>query len=397
MTGMLGTPRAAPMSRRRPASLASRALDREGFVRRLDWVLVIAVALLCLLGCALVWAAMKPQGLGTSYLKKDVLNIVIGVGLAILAASVDYRTLRAYTPVLYGLSVFGLLVVLSPLGRTVNGAHSWIGLGGTFEIQPSEFAKVAVVLGIAMLLSEKREGISEPTPQDIMLSLGFSALPILLILLQPDVGSIMVFAVVIFGMLSLSGIGARWIVAMIVTAVLGALLIGHLHLLHQYQVDRLTSFANLDNAHNTSAQTFGYNQQQARIAIGHGGVFGQGLGHGTQTNGQFVPEQQTDFVFSVAGEELGLLGAGLIVLLLGVVLWRALRIARLAEDRFGMLVAVGIVCWFGFQIFENIGMNLGIMPITGLPLPFLSYGGTSMFASMLAIGLLLNVHLRSQR
>jgi rod shape determining protein RodA len=144
-------------------------------------------------------------------------------------------------------------------------------------------------------------------------------------------------------------------------------------------------------------QGFGYNTHQARIAIGHGGLFGQGLFHGSQTNGHFVPEQQTDFVFTVAGEELGLVGAGVLVLLVGIVLWRGLTIAAKAEDAFGTLIAVGIVCWFGFQAFENIGMTVGIMPVTGLPLPFVSYGGSSMFVSMLAVGLLQNVHIRSAR
>jgi rod shape determining protein RodA len=392
------TARSSPVRARRPVSLTSRALNRDSFLRKLDWVMVAAVAVLCVLGCALVWAATKPQGVSSSYLKKDLLNVILGLGLAVVAASVDYRTLRAYTPVLYVASILGLLIVLSPLGETINGAHSWIVLGGGFEIQPSEFAKIAVVLGMAMLLSERRDGVMAPTTQDVLLCLGFSAVPVLLILLQPDVGSIMVFAFIIFGMLALSGISAKWVVGMLVGAVFGIFVIAHLHLLHHYQVARITSFAHLDAAHKSAeTQQAGYNQSQARIAIGHGGIFGQGLGHGTQTNGQFVPEQQTDFVFSVAGEELGMVGAGLIVLLQGIVLWRALRIARLAEDRFGMLVAVGIVCWFGFQIFENVGMNLGIMPITGLPLPFVSYGGTSMFASMIAIGLLQNVHIRTAR
>jgi len=384
--------RSAPVAARRD-SLAARALDRESFLRRLDWVLVGAVAVLCVMGCALVWAATKPQGLSSSYLKKDVLNVIIGVGLAVIAASVDYRTLRAYTPVLYVASVIGLLAVLSPLGQRINGAHSWISFGGGFELQPSEFAKVAVILGMGMLLSEKREGSSEPTTQDILFCLGIAAVPVLLILAQPDVGSTMVFAVIIFGMLTLSGISAKWVVGMLGAAVLGSLLIAHLHLLHKFQIDRLTSFTNP----HAGAESFGLNQHESILAIGHGGIFGQGLGHGSLTNGQFVPEQPTDFVFSVAGEELGLVGAGLIVLLSGIVLWRALRIARLAQDRFGMLVAVGIVCWFGFQAFENIGMNLGVMPITGLPLTFVSYGGTSMFASMIAIGLLQNVHIRTPR
>ncbi|HWC34586.1 MAG TPA: rod shape-determining protein RodA [Mycobacteriales bacterium] len=392
MTDWSESTRSAPISLRRE-TLRERALDRDSFLRQLDWVLVAAVSVLCVLGCALVWAAAKPQGLGSSYLKKDILNILIGSSLAVTAALVDYRTLRAYTPVLYAASLLGLLVVLTPLGSTINGAHSWIKLGGGFEVQPSEFAKIAVVLGIAMLLAEKREGRSEPTRNDILLCFALSAVPVLLILAQPDVGSVMVFVVTIFGMLALSGVPGRWVGGMLALAVIGAFFVIHAHLLHQYQLARFQALTHNNNS--AAAQTFKFNQQQAGIAIGHGGWFGQGLGHGTQTNGQFVPEQQTDFVFSVAGEELGLVGSALVVLLSGVVLWRALRIARYARDQFGMLVGVGIVCWFAFQTFENIGMNLGIMPITGLPLPFVSYGGTSMFASMIAIGLLQNVRVRS--
>jgi rod shape determining protein RodA len=386
--------RSAPISLRRE-TLRERAMDRDSFFRQLDWVLVAAVSVLCVLGCALVWAAAKPQGLGSTYLKKDILNIAIGASLAVIAALVDYRTLRAYTPVLYIASIFGLLVVLTPLGSTINGAHSWITLPAGFEVQPSEFAKVAVVLGIAMLLAEKREGRSEPTRNDILLCFALSAVPVLLILAQPDVGSVMVFVVTIFGMLALSGIPGRYVGGMLALAIIGAFFVIHAHLLHTYQLARFQALSHNNNS--VAAQTFQFNQHQAGIAIGHGGWFGQGLGNGTQTNGQFVPEQQTDFVFSVAGEELGLFGAALVVVLSGVVLWRALRIARYAMDQFGTLVSVGIVCWFAFQTFENIGMNLGIMPITGLPLPFVSYGGTSMFVSMIAIGLLQNVRVRSNR
>ena len=170
--------------------------------------------------------------------------------------------------------------------------------------------------------------------------------------------------------------------------------VAHLHLLHKLPARAADQ---LHQPARRAARPSGSTSSRRASRSSTGGIFGQGLGHGRMTNGQFVPEQPTDFVFSVAGEELGLVGAGLIVVLCGVVLWRALRIARLAQDRFGMLVAVGIVCWFGFQAFENIGMNLGIMPITGLPLPFVSYGGTSMFASMIAIGLLQNVYIRTPR
>ncbi|MFC6343433.1 FtsW/RodA/SpoVE family cell cycle protein, partial [Nocardioides hankookensis] len=162
--------------------------------------------------------------------------------------------------------------------------------------------------------------------------------------------------------------------------------------LKQYQVDRFLAFTNPD----LDPRGAGYNVEQARIAIGNGGVFGQGLFDGSQTRAGFVPEQHTDFVFTVAGEELGLVGAGVLIALLAVVIWRALAIAARTDDVFGRLAAAGIACWFGFQAFQNVGMCLGIMPVTGVPLPFVSYGGSSMFAGLLAIGLLQNIHLRAQ-
>ncbi len=390
------TPRGSPYAVRRRETLRERALDRESPLRRIDWVLLVAVASLATLGALLVWGATKPNNVAHGWdpngdLKRDLLNISIGVALGGVAAMVDYRTVRAYTPVVYLASLVGLVAVLVH-GETVNGSHSWIKLGPGFEVQPSEFAKIALIVLAAMLLGERRDGEVAPDGRDVWLTLAASAVPILLILKQPDVGTVMVIGFVVFGMIAISGVSARWIVGMLLVAVVGALVITHLHLLKEYQIDRFTSFTNPT----ADTQGAGYNTHQARIAIGSGGLFGKGLFHGTQTNGQFVPEQNTDFVFTVAGEELGLVGASLIVLLVGVVLWRGLSIAARAEDAFGTLVAVGVVCWFGFQAFENIGMTIGIMPVTGLPLPFVSYGGSSMFASMLAVGLLQNVHMRSR-
>ena len=391
------SPQRAPYQRRRE-TLRERALDRESPLRRLDWILLAAVACLCTLGALLVWGATKPEQLSqgldpNAFLKKDILNIGIGLFLGALAAIVDYRTIRAYAPVVYLASVIGLIAVLVPhIGVTINGSHSWIPIGGGFEVQPSEFAKIAIIVLMAMLLGERADGARAPDDRDVWLSLAICTLPVLLILKQPDVGTIMVLAFVIFGVISMSGVSAKWVLGMLGVAVLVTLLIVHLHLLKQYQIDRLTNFTNPTK----DTQGFGYNTHQARIAIGSGGPFGKGLFHGTQTNGHFVPEQQTDFVFTVAGEELGFFGAGILILLVGVVLWRGLSIAARAEDTFGTLVAVGIVCWLGFQAFENIGMTVGIMPVTGLPLPFVSYGGSSMFAVMLAVGLLQNVHMRSR-
>ncbi|HEV2889642.1 MAG TPA: rod shape-determining protein RodA [Frankiaceae bacterium] len=377
-------------------SLRERAFDRESPLRRLDWVLVLSAIALSGIGAALVWSATKSnlaaKGLDPdTFLKRHILNVGIGLALGACAALVDYRVLRAYAPVVYVASCLGLIAVLSPLGSTINGAHSWIVIGGGFQIQPSEFAKVALVVGMAMILGEKRDNETDPRDGDVVLVLLLAAVPMALILLQPDFGTMMVFVFVILGVLAVSGAPTRWVAGLVIVGALSGWGILHFHLLKDYQEKRLTAFANPD----ADPKHTGYNVKQAKIAIGSGRVTGKGLFNGTQTNGQFVPEQQTDFVFTVAGEELGFVGASAILLLLGMILWRGTRIAVNAGDMFGTLVAAGVVSWFAFQSFVNIGMTLGIMPVTGLPLPFVSYGGSSMFATMIAIGLLCNVKMRS--
>jgi rod shape determining protein RodA len=392
------TPRAAPIRLRpRSASLRERSLDRESPLRNLDWWLLLAVAALIGVGALLVWSATKQRMVNAgldpqAFLKKHVINAVIGLVLGSAAALVDYRSLRAYAPIVYGLSCLGLVVVLSPLGATINGAHSWIVLPAGFQVQPSEFAKVALVVGMAMLLGEKRDGESEPRDGDVVLVLALAAVPMGLIMLQPDLGTMLVMTAIILGVLAVANAPARWIGGLLVAGVTVCFAAVQLGVLEEYQLDRFRAFADPS----ADPRGAGYNVNQAVTAIGAGGLLGKGLFNGTQTNGRFIPEQQTDFVFTVAGEELGLLGAGGIVLLLGLVLWRGLRIARLTSDPFGRLVAGGVVAWFAFQSFVNIGMTLGIMPVTGLPLPFVSYGGSAMFANLMAVGLLQNVHMRSR-
>jgi rod shape determining protein RodA len=349
------------------------------------------------IGAFLVWSATKTRleaadGDPQAFLKRHVLNLLLGLALGAVAALVDYRMLRAYAPIVYVASCLGLIAVLSPLGSVINGSRSWIQVGAGFQIQPSEFAKVALVVGMAMILGEKRDGEDDPRDSDVVLVLALAAVPMGLIMLQPDFGTMMVFVFTILGVLAVSGAPARWIGGLVTIGVSGGWAILHFNLLEDYQLERFKAFANPG----ANLSTAGYNVNQARIAIGSGGFRGAGLFHGTQTTGQFVPEQQTDFVFTVAGEELGFIGAGLILLLLAIVLWRGIRIAATAGDAFGTLVASGVVSWFAFQSFVNIGMTLGIMPVTGLPLPFVSYGGSSMFAVMIAIGLLCNVHMRSR-
>jgi len=366
--------------------------------RRVDWWLVGSAIALSFLGAILIYSAtrgkLETQGLDPlTFLKRHLVNMVLGLGLAVVIQRFDYRAIRAYAPVLYAASLLGLLVVLTPIGRTINGSHSWIVLPAGFSIEPAEFAKVAVILMMAMILSEKHDASETPRGSDIGLALLVAVVPMVLILKQPNVGTVLMILGPMLAILAVAGVRARVLAAVLGSGAVITAIVVQLHLVKTYQVQRFIAFVQPG----VNQRTFGYNTTEARIAIGSGGWVGEGLFHGTQTQGRFVPENQTDFIFSVLGEELGFLGSMALIVLLGIFLWRAYRIARNADDLFGRLVATGILCWIGVQAFENIGMNLGIMPVTGVPLPFLSYGGSSMFAVWIAVGLLLNVHLRSRQ
>ncbi len=365
-------------------------------LRRLDWPLLGAALALSALGAVLVYSATRGRtqltgGDQYSFLVQHVVNTVIGIALATGTVWIGSRRLRDLVPVLYGITLVLVLLVLTPAGATINGSRRWIIIGG-MSIQPAEFVKVTIVLAMAVLLATKVDvgDRQRPDHRSVLQSLAVAGVPAALVLLTPDLGQFMGIGVIVLGVLLVSGASRRWIAGLLAVGVIGAVAVWQLHLLDQYQVNRFAAFA--DPALDPSG--VGYNTSQARIAIGSGGLLGQGLFHGAQTSGQFVPEQQTDFVFSVAGEELGFVGAGALIALLGIVLWRALRIARECPDLYGTVVSTGIVAWLAFQAFENIGMNLGIMPVTGLPLPFVSYGGSSMFAGWIAIGILQSIRLQ---
>tara|TARA_B100000085_G_scaffold38840_1_gene31968 strand:+ start:433 stop:1590 length:1158 start_codon:yes stop_codon:yes gene_type:complete len=367
-----------------------------GYWRDLDWILLIAAFALSLMGSLLVWSASRadlasesdPQ----SYLKRHLINIGVALVLGFIASRINYRLLRAYTPVVYMASMILLLVPFVPgLGVTIAGARAWIDVPFGLTIQPSEFAKITVILMMAALLSERRDREEEPSAQDVLLALVVAAIPTAIILVQNDTGTVLILAAVSLSIVAVSGVPTRWLVGLIGAAILGVLASIQLGLLQEYQVDRLTSFINPDADVSASA----YNANQARIAIGGGGLDGYGLFEGPQTQGNFVPVNESDFIFTVAGEELGFLGSALLIVLMAVILWRAVLIAWKADDLYGRLVATGVAAWLAFQMFENIGMTLGIMPITGIPLPFVSAGGTSMMATWLALGLLQTVRLHS--
>ena len=381
------------------ASDAAVAPQRDrggGYWRDLDWILLIAAFALSLMGSLLVWSASRAdlasEGDPQSYLKRHLINIGVALVLGFIASRINYRLLRAYTPVVYVASMILLLVPFVPgLGVTIAGARAWIDVPLGLTIQPSEFAKITVILMMAALLSERRDREEEPSAQDVLLALVVAAIPTAIILVQNDTGTVLILAAVSLSIVAVSGVRTRWLVGLIGAAILGVLASIQLGLLQEYQVDRLTSFINPDEDVSASA----YNANQARIAIGGGGLDGYGLFEGPQTQGNFVPVNESDFIFTVAGEELGFLGSALLIALMAVILWRAVLIAWKADDLYGRLVATGVAAWLAFQMFENIGMTLGIMPITGIPLPFVSAGGTSMMATWIALGLLQTVRLHS--
>jgi rod shape determining protein RodA len=386
-------------------SLWARLFAKDGLLRRYDWYLILVTLVLTGCGTVFIWAATAPSlreaGLDPhTYLKKQVLNAGIGVVLMFAVASIDYRRLRAWTPLVYGVAVLLLLAVLTPAGASVNGAKAWIALPAGFQVEPSEYAKLAMIMSTAALLSRRpglrgrsgeigigKQGPGRSSVRDVLWA-GLAGAPLIgLVAHEPALGVTMVLVFALAGMVVLSGLRLRWILGGFVALAAGVYAGFGMHLLKGYQSSRLTAFLHPQQDLNGA----GYNLLQAKTAIGSGGMFGVGLFHGTFTGNNFVPSQQTDFIFTVVGEEFGFVGCAVVIALLALLILRAIRIAFSTDDLFGMLVAAGIAVWFIFQSFVNIGMTIGLMPITGLPLPFVSYGGSATFAGMIAIGLLQSV------
>ncbi|MEZ5186592.1 MAG: FtsW/RodA/SpoVE family cell cycle protein [Candidatus Nanopelagicales bacterium] len=362
--------------------------------RRFDpWLLICAVSL-SVVGVAMVysttWGRLVADGdPGAYFATRQALFVVLG-GLAAWAVyRLDRAALMRLALAGYAGSVLGLLAVLTPLGTTINGTRAWLTLPGGFTLQPAEFAKVFVVLLAALWLSDRSgvRGLGQPPePVAILGVLGATGVVAVLLLLQPDLGSALVIGAAVLGVLYVAGVRRRLLVLLLFGGVAGAALAYLVGALDAYQIARFTAFLDPQS----DPQGVGYNVSQAAIAIGTGGVHGQGLLEGAHTQGAFVPYQYTDFIFSAVGEELGMLGGLLVIGLFVVLLLRGVTAAGHA-DRFGSLLAAGVVSWLAAQGFENLGMNLGLLPVTGVPLPFVSYGGSSVIAAWIGVGLLLRV------
>ncbi|MFI5046045.1 MAG: FtsW/RodA/SpoVE family cell cycle protein [Acidimicrobiia bacterium] len=385
---MVGITRTRVARRASALDRASR-YDATAPARHFDFLLVGTVLALSLFGLVMIWSASRNRIPGDEFyfVKRQAMFVVLGVATMIAVISVDYRRLRDHSLLFYLGTVAILFLVISPLGSNIKGNQAWFQLPGGFTMQPSEFAKFGIIVALAGYCNQYR---GELDAWRLATVLALAAVPLGLVMLQPDFGTLMVLIVIIVGLLIVAGVTGRQAVVLALLAATGVFVMVNVGLVKQYQIDRLNF---LDRA-NTTAQSSGYNQEQSIRAIANGRTTGQGIGQGASTQGSFVPEQHTDFIFTAVGEELGFIGAAALLGLFAIVMWRTWRTARLARDFFGALVCVGVLSMLAFQVFENVGMTVGIMPVTGIPLPFMSYGGSSMIASFACVGLVANIGMR---
>jgi len=367
--------------------------------RHLDPVLILAVAGLALFGTLMVWTATRDslaaQGSNPQYyLYRQGGFMVIGFVAMLAVASVDYRRYRDFAAVLYVVALV-MLVGVYAVGHKAKGAQAWFQIG-SYQLEPSEMAKVALIVALAAYCANFRGRL--PT-RGMVVVLVLAAVPFALIYKQPDLGTALVLGAVLVATVVVAGARGRHLAVLGLIVVVGMVGVVHFGVLKTYQKDRLTSFISSSDQPNvktlaTSAGRTSYNISESKITISNGGIFGRGIGGGTQTNLSYVPEQRTDFIFTAVGEQLGLVGSAALLLLFVIVVWRIWRAAALSKDLVGTLVCVGVMAMLVFQVFENIGMTMGIMPIAGIPLPFMSYGGSAVLATFAAIGLVLNVRMR---
>jgi len=375
-----------------PGALGRLSRNPSAPWRHIDLVLIACVAAVCVLGCLMIFSSTRgsdPDAFDAGFVTRQVLFVVIGAAIMLAVALVDYRRYRELAPAAYGVVLLLLLLVVSGLGSERKGTQAWFQLG-PFQLQPSELAKIVVIITLASVMAQFNNELDVPR---LAVVLGLAGVPMALIMLQPDLGTTLVFVAIAMGMLLIGGAQGRHIAALTLVGIVGVGFVLNSGMLEEYQKCRFTSFLETESKE-CVARDSSYNQDQAKVAIGSGGLLGAGLGQGTQTRLGIVPEQHTDFIFTAVGEELGFVGSGTLLALLGIISWRIWRTAQLARDPLGTLICVGVLSMFVFQVFENIGMTMGIMPVTGIPLPFMSYGGSSTLTAFIAMGLVLNVHMR---
>ncbi|MEO8695507.1 MAG: rod shape-determining protein RodA [Acidimicrobiales bacterium] len=372
-------------------SRVPRLRGQDGLWRYIDPSLIIASGAITALGTLMIFSATRnsPVLSPTYFVERQGAAIAIGIVVMGVVAAFDYRKLRELVPLAY-FGLLGLLAGVLVFGQKVNDARAWFQFG-SIQLQPAELAKPIMIVVLAAFFTGDRatEG-HPPTVRRLLVALLLVGLPVGLIMRQPDLGTALVFGVISTAVVIMAGARPRHLLALALMLTFATTAVLTSNTLDAYQKDRLTVFINPDKA----SERVSYNLEQAQVAISNGGIAGQGLFRGSQTRGRFVPEQQTDFIFSVVGEELGFVGGALLIGLFCLLFLRMWRIAAVARDPFGAQIVVGVLAMLVFQVFQSIGMTMGIMPITGIPLPFVSYGGSSIITTYASIGLVLSVHMR---
>ena len=372
-------------------------VDLVSFLRRLDWVLLFAVGAVVAYGLWAVAGITRHDVVGNEdyYVVRQAVAAGLGFVGFVVALAIDPDRYRRAQKGIYAVTLILMLLVF-PLGDTTRGSKRWIELGG-FQLQPSEFGKLLFVLALAGFLADRARRIHEP--QVVLQTVGLALVPILLVFKQPDLGTALVYTMAVAACLFVGGI--RWshlavlasIAALVIASVVWFLPGAGIDVLEPYQTARLTGFTNPDS--DPSGST--YNVTQSITAVGSGGLNGRGVEGATQTRLDYLPEHHTDFVFAALAEQRGFFGAALLLGLYLLVVWRGLRVIAVARDAFSAIVAGGIVIAFLFQVFVNVGMTMGIAPVTGIPLPFVTVGGSSMVANLIAIGVLQSIHARGHQ
>jgi rod shape determining protein RodA len=351
--------------------------------RSLDPILLLVSLTLSSFGILAVYAASASAR--EAYAMDQALGFVVGLAGAIPLALIDYRFWRRYLHLVYGLVLLMLLAVMV-MGAAAGGAQRWVDIGPV-QVQPSEFAKLGMVIVLAGYFAEKPVG--EHTV--FLGALGILAIPALLVFMQPDLGTALVFGAVFFTMAYIAGAKLVQVAGLAVAGVAAAVLAVKLKILEEYQVARLTSFINCEGVADLC-----YQVEQSKMAIGSGGLTGKGLDAQTLANLGFLPAEHTDFIFSNLAERVGFVGSIVLIVLFFFLIWRILHVATISRDRFGVLIAVGVATIFLFHVFVNVGMTMGIMPVTGIPLPFISYGRSNLVVSVLSLGLLQSIAIHSK-
>ncbi len=368
-------------------------------LRNMDYLIPIITIILIVLGLIIVESATHTDVdslFKSIFFKKQILATLIGIVIIGINLLFDYRVLRDYAPFIYMGCISVLLIVLF-FGQTIKGGQGWLNLGPV-NFQPAELTKLALIIVLADLLAKNKYNIQYCI--GLIIPLLYLLIPFGLIILQNDLGTALVLIAIFIGMIYVAGANPRFLLGtgLLIVLITVGWIAAHIYLevpipLKSYQLNRLLVLINpqLDPLNS------GYNVMQSKIAIGSGGLWGKGLFAGTQNRLNFLPERHTDFIFSVLGEELGFVGAVTILLAYFIFIWRGIWIAKEAKDDFGRLLVIGILSMFTFHILENIGMTVGIMPVTGIPLPFLSYGGSSLLTNLIAVGLIINVNIRRKK